>query len=256
MLSSTDTLESVSGEGYRIARGVEILPGGAALLTEENVLVVADMHLGVEAALEYEGLSIPRVQTKKIADYLAKVIQKVSPSKVIVAGDLKHNFSRNLIQEWHDIERFVKLLTGKIPLEVVKGNHDNYLGIILREYNVPLKLETSISGIRILHGHSGKLDDRMTIIGHIHPSMRLRDSIGASVKDRCFLYDKARRTLVLPALSLVAYGTDVVSQSSADRMSPLLSDRGLSAFVPIAFSESEPLRFPTVGQLRKIGNVE
>jgi len=89
----------VSGIGYRIAQGVEILPGGAALLTEENVLVVADMHLGVEASLEYEGLSLPRVQTKKIADFMTKLIKAVSPSKVIVAGDLKHNFSRNLVQE-------------------------------------------------------------------------------------------------------------------------------------------------------------
>ena len=242
----------MSGIGYRIAQGVEILPGGAALLTEENVLVVADMHLGVEAALEYEGLSLPRVQTKKIADFMTKLIKAVSPSKVIVAGDLKHNFSRNLVQEWHDIELFVKGLSGKASLEVVKGNHDNYLGSILRGYRIPLRSETTISGTRILHGHSGRLEGQMTIMGHIHPSMRLTDSIGASLKDRCFLFDKARRVLVLPALSLVAYGTDVVSQLSSDKMSPLLSDEGLSDFVPIVFSEKRPLKFPKVGELREI----
>jgi len=245
----------VSSFGYRVARGVEILPGGAALLTEENVLVVADMHLGVEAALEYQGLSIPRVQTKKIADYMTKLIKTVSPSMVIVAGDLKHNFSRNLVQEWQDIERFVKGLSGKSSLEVIKGNHDNYLGLILRDYRIPLKSEVTVSGVRVLHGHSGRLDGQMTIMGHIHPSMRLRDGIGASLKDRCFLYDKARRVLVLPALSLVAYGVDVVSQLSSDKMSPLLSCAGLADFVPIIFSEKRPLRFPKVGELREISNV-
>jgi len=59
---------------YRISDWAELLPGGAVLLTDENVLVVADMHLGVEASLEYEGLSIPRVQTKKILEYLESVI--------------------------------------------------------------------------------------------------------------------------------------------------------------------------------------
>jgi len=243
----------VSTEGYRIARGLEILPGGAALLTEENVLVVADMHLGVEAALEYEGLSIPRVQTKKISDYMGKLVQRFSPSKVIVAGDLKHNFSRNLTQEWQDIERFVKALNGKVSIEVIKGNHDNYLGSILREYGIPLKRERTVSGIRILHGHSGKLTDQMTVMGHIHPSVRFRDSIGAAVKDSCFLYSRSSRILILPALSLAAYGTDVVGQPSADRMSPLLPIGGLSDFVPIVFSGKEPLRFPNVGELRRFG---
>lgn len=242
--------------GYRIAQGLEILPGGAALLTDEMVLVVADMHLGVEAALEYEGLSIPRVQTKKIADYMSRMIQKVSPSKVVVAGDLKHNFSRNLVQEWQDIERFVKGLSGKASLEVVKGNHDNYLGLILRQHGIPLRREITVSGARILHGHSGDLGDEMTIMGHIHPSIRLTDGIGASVKNQCFLYDKGRHILVLPALSLVAYGTDIVSHPSSDRMSPLLSDLGLSGFVPTVFSDARPLSFPTIGELRRIAKSE
>ena len=225
------------------------------MLTEENVLVVADMHLGAEAALEYEGLSLPRVQTKKIADYMAGIISDISPSKVVVAGDLKHNFSRNLVQEWHDVERFVKSLSGKASLEVVKGNHDNFLGSILRGHGVPLRNELFVSGVRIVHGHSGRLTDETTVMGHLHPSIRLTDGVGAAVKDRCFLYDKKRRILVLPALSIVAYGADVVTQPSSDDISPLLSDEGLSSFVPIAFSGSEPLKFPTVGKLRQIGDV-
>ena len=246
----------MSGFGYRIASGVEVLPGGAALLTEENVLVVADMHLGVEAALEYEGLSIPRVQTKKIEEYMAKTVREVSPSKVVVAGDLKHNFSRNLVQEWEDVRRFIRALSGKIPLEVTKGNHDNYLASILQEHRIPLRSEVTVSGVRILHGHSGRLEDQMTVMGHIHPSLRLKDSIGASIKDRCFLFDRTRRVLILPAQSLVAYGTDVISQSCADKMSPLLADGGLSDFVPIMFSEDRPLRFPPVAKLRGISRVE
>lgn len=243
--------DSVSRAGIQVAPGVEILPGGAARLTEENVLVVADLHLGVEAALEYEGLSLPRVQTKKIEEYLASIILSGSPSMIIVAGDLKHNFSRNLRQEWEDVRRFVKALSAESKLQVVKGNHDNYLGLIVREFEVPLKTEISISGVRVLHGHKGELDGRMTIMGHIHPSLRLRDSVGASVKDRCFLYNQKRRVLVLPALSLAAYGTDVVSQQSSDSISPLLSDTGLSDFEPIMFSGTKPLRFPKVRELRR-----
>lgn len=243
----------MSGIGHRVLPGVSILPGGAAFLTDEKVLVVADMHLGAEAALEYEGLSIPRVQTRKIEEYMVGIIEMVHPSKVIVAGDLKHNFSRNLTQEWQDVERFIRVLRGKALLQVVRGNHDNYLNIILREHGIPFRNEVNVSGVRLLHGHKGELRNKTTIIGHIHPSIRLRDDVGASLKDQCFLLDRDRRVLVLPALSLVAYGTDVVSHPSSDGMSPLLSDEGLSGFVPIVFSKKgEPLEFPTVGELRRL----
>ena len=239
-------------KGYRICDGVEIFPGGSALVKEENALIVADMHLGCESSLEYQGISLPRVQSREIQKYLKIMIDAIEPSKVIVAGDLKHNFSRNLNQEWQDVYRFVKLLRGRVPLEVIKGNHDNYLGSILREYRIPMKSEITCAGIRIVHGHAGSLSGGSTIMGHLHPSIRLRDSTGASLKSPCFLFDKGRHVLVLPALSLVASGTDVISQVSSDDLSPLLSDEGLSSFVPIAFSDSKPLKFPNVGRLRKM----
>ena len=237
-------------KGYRVCDGIELFPGGAALMVDENALVVADLHLGCEAALEYEGMSLPRVQTKAIESYLVDLVSSIAPRKLIVAGDLKHNFSRNLTQEWKDVTRFVRTLTDMVRVQVVKGNHDNYLGSILRECGIPLRRELTASGIRVLHGHSGKLDGQLTIMGHVHPSIRLRDNIGASFKDQCFLIDEGRRVLVLPALSIVAYGTDVVSQHSSDTISPLLSDAGMRDFIPIAFSGRKPLRFPTVGELR------
>ncbi len=239
-------------KGFRVCDGIEIFPGGAALIEHDNTLVVADMHLGSEASLEHEGMSIPRVQTRKIEHYLKTIIAAVKPSRVIVAGDLKHNFSRNLNQEWEDVHAFVKMLGGSVPLEVIKGNHDNFLGLILREYGVPLRREMICGDIQIVHGHTGSLTNRTTIMGHIHPSIRLRDGVGASLKDHCFLFDSNKGVLILPALSIVSPGTDVVSQVSSDGISPLLSDDGLSSFTPIMFSGEKALEFPTVGELRRL----
>lgn len=238
--------------GYRVADNIEIFPGGAALLLDGKTLVVADMHLGYEAALEYKGLSIPRVQTRKIEQYLMEVIDEVCPSKLVIAGDMKHNFSRNLTQEWQDVDRFVRVLSGRVKLEVVKGNHDNYLGAILGGYKVPLTMETTCAGVRILHGHRGVLTDEMTVMGHIHPCIRLRDSVGVSVKDPCYLFEPKLKVLVLPALSLVSPGTDVIGQSWSEGISPLLPQTGLSTFEPIAFSGANPLIFPTVARLRML----
>lgn len=243
-------------KGYRVNDQMEVYPGGAVLLTSENVLVVADLHLGCEAALEYEGLSIPRVQTKKIRQYLSRTIEHISPRRLIIAGDFKHNFSRNLVQEWDDVSRFVGELKRLVPIEAVKGNHDNYLGIILSEYGVPFRKEMLIGGVRVAHGHAGDRRRCPTVIGHIHPSIRIRDRIGASLKDVCFLYDPESEMLVLPALSLVASGLDVVRNSHSDRASPLLPETGLSSFMPIVFAKEKPLRFPTIGRLRELNQQE
>jgi len=221
-------------------------------LLDGDVLVIADMHLGYEAALEEEGLSIPRVQTKKIEAYVLELIDALAPSRVIVAGDLKHNFSRNLTQEWQDVARFVRSLVGRAALEVVRGNHDNYLGLILSEHGIPFSREIRSSGVRVVHGHDGVLSDEPTIMGHIHPSIRLKDSVGATLKDPCFLFDEGRKILVLPALSLASPGTDVVGQEWSDRISPLLAEGGLSPFTPVAFSGERALEFPTVAELRAL----
>ena len=239
--------------GKKVWDGLEVYKGGAALLTEDNVMVIADLHLGCEAALEYDGLAIPRVQTKRIGDYISDIVKSVGPRNLVVAGDLKHNFSRNLNQEWSDVSKFAKRLKETVPLSVVKGNHDNYLGYILGELGIQLTRETTVSDTRIIHGHTGELSDRSTIMGHIHPSLSVRDEVGARLKSPCFLCDPARRILVLPSLSLLAGGVDVATQTYADSISPLLSKDGLGRFIPIVFSGESALTFPSVERLRKAG---
>ncbi len=238
--------------GYRISAGIEIYPGGAAHIVDEKVLVVADLHLGVEASLENEGLSIPRVQTKKILQYMEDIISKVRPSTVVIAGDLKHNFDRNLIQEWQEVTKFVERLAGRAKLETIKGNHDNFLNHILRERGVPpVRKELMLGGIQIVHGHIGIERKGPVIMGHIHPSLKLQDSVGASIKDHCYLWEPEKKVLVLPALSLLAAGVDVISTPDADTISPVFGSEGLAACQPIVFSGERALKFPPVEELRR-----
>jgi metallophosphoesterase superfamily enzyme len=96
----------------------------------------------------------------------------------------------------------------------------------------------------------------MTIMGHVHPSIRLGDRLGAHLKDQCFLFHPGRKILVLPALSIVSPGTDVVGQASSDGISPLLDEMGLGPFEPIAFSGMKPLRFPPVAELRGLDRMK
>ncbi len=242
----------VQRKGYEISEGIDLYPGGAAHLVDQNVLVVADLHLGVEAALESQGLSVPRVQTRKVLAYMEETIKRIRPATIVVAGDLKHNFDRNLTQEWQEVSKFIDQIAGFAKLETIKGNHDNFLNLILREHGAPpIRREMILGGFQIVHGHLPVDRKGLTIMGHIHPSLRLRDSVGASVKDHCFLWEPEKRILVLPALSILAAGVDVVSGVEADKISPLFGSDGLAGCHPIMFSRERALRFPLVGELRR-----
>ena len=251
LLVATLVYAVVARKGFRVTDGIDLYPGGAAHMTDENVLVVADMHLGVEAALEYQGLSVPRVQTRKILKYMEETIERVRPERIVVAGDLKHNFDRNLTQEWQEVTKFVEQLAGRARLETIKGNHDNFLNLILRELGVPpAKKELLVGDIRIVHGHVPVGRNGLTIMGHIHPSLRLRDAVGASVKNHCYLWEPEKQILVLPALSILAAGVDVVSALDAGMSSPLFGTEGLADCYPILFSGERALKFPAVRELR------
>jgi hypothetical protein len=223
------------------------------MVRDENVMVVADLHLGCEAALEYDGLSLPRVQTSRIEATLFELVESVGPRRLVVAGDLKHNFSRNLAQEWQDVTRFVRTLAGMVDIEVVKGNHDNFLVSILRASGLSLCAETSVGDVTILHGHRGSAPSGALVMGHIHPAIAMNDRVGGVVKVPCYLHEPTTDVLVLPAMSLIASGVDVVHMDSSDTISPLLGCTGLGPFRPVVASSRQVLRFPEVSRMRDAG---
>ena len=229
--------------------GLELQPEGAALVLECSALVVADLHLGCEAALEYEGISIPRLQTRKLRRSLVSMVERLQPDSLVVAGDLKHNFSRNLTQEWDDVASFVRDITELVDVSVVRGNHDNYLAAIMSQSGIALSKELRVGRFRVLHGHSGA-PEGPTIMGHMHPSVGLSDSLGGRVKRPCFLHEPETHTLVLPAMSIVSPGLDVVGNPEADSLSPLVAAIGLGRFRPIVFDEDRPLVFPRLEKMR------
>ncbi len=234
---------------YRISHDLELLPGGGAYVQEEGTLLVADLHLGCEASLEHEGLSVPRVQTDRVRSSLLDMVHAVRPERLVIVGDLKHNFDRNLQQEWDDVSRFVDDVSEEVALEVVRGNHDNFLGMILSRHGLSMVDEVRVGRYRVMHGHRSRIVDGPTVMAHLHPSIGLRDRVGPRVKHPCFLHHPSEDVLVLPAMSIIAGGVDVMG-SEAGRMLPAQSGLGLERFVPIAFADDRPLRFPEVGAMK------
>jgi len=188
------------------------------LLVDNNILVISDLHLGYEEHI-FEKALVPRVQLKEIVKRLDKVFKlldkdKIKIKKIIILGDLKHEFGGISDSEWRDTLEFLDYLIKKCKdIILIKGNHDNILGPIARKKEIKLKNYYKTRGICFMHGDvdwKGCKDEKILIIGHLHPAISLKDEYKKE-KFKCFLKGKWKRKLVyiVPSLSPISFGYDL-----------------------------------------------
>ncbi|MDW8140668.1 MAG: metallophosphoesterase [Candidatus Bipolaricaulota bacterium] len=112
----------------------------ALFVPQARVLVIADLHLGIEEALRHEGVFVPRRHLAQIQQRLARIFQElqISPqaplSRLIINGDLRHRFgplSKTETQETRQFLHFVRPFARQILL--ITGNHDGDLSRLQRE---------------------------------------------------------------------------------------------------------------------------
>ncbi len=211
-------MEEINLEGLTLSRYFMLY------LEDYDSAVMADFHLGYEDVMAQKGIFLPKLQYPYILDLLDKIFEKYEPRKVIIDGDLKHEFSHNMPQEWKEIESIIDFFLDRSELVVVRGNHDNFLKGILRRRGIEMHEFYTMGPYIFAHGHKDidLPEDKILIMAHEHPSITLRDEIYATVKLPCFLYSK--KIIVLPAVSLYAAGTDITRN---DFISPILKKRGM-----------------------------
>lgn len=229
---------------------------GCAFHISSGTLLIADLHVGYEAGLEDEGFAMPRFQTDQMISRIEEAADRFDPSIVIINGDLKHSFDRNLSTERRDVERIVDTISSLAKLVVLRGNHDNFLATILARKGIEIKKSVVTFDIMIAHGHETESPwDGGMILAHEHPSVRLREATGASVKIPCFLHDEDTNRLVLPALSPLALGSDVIATPDEERMIPLLRKTGIGNYTVYGFDQGEILNYRTVAKLRSLDSL-
>lgn len=234
-------------DSLSISPGVDILKERCLLLRDEGLVAVTDLHLGYEGVLQQEGIAIPRRQKGVMLENLARILERYSPETVLVNGDFKHNFSRNLDEEWLEVKEMLRFLTARAKLVVVRGNHDNYLAAILHDMGLELRKSYRAGEYVFTHGHLDVKTRRRVVIGHEHPALKLRDEVGAIVTLPAFVVGDD--IIVLPAFSPLALGVDL---SSYPYLSPILNSRDISRARVWGVDETEGiLEFGTVAGLRE-----
>lgn len=199
----------------------------ALLLKEKNLLVIADLHIGIENEFRENGVQVPS-QTKIMEERLLSIIIKNKIKDVIFLGDIKHTIPSSTYQERTDVKNFLALFQSHSMLHILPGNHD---GTIDRLLPPGIQLYPSdgfvFEGMGFAHGHRKPSVEVMqcaqVIIGHSHPTVMLTDRLGYRTFEQCWLrgpplfdalHDKyptspTSQILLMPAFNALCGGTAV-----------------------------------------------
>lgn len=243
----------------RIFNKIETVNGFPAIFLKDlKAIAIADLHLGYELALAEQGIFVPQTQLKEIKNDLKEIFKLAKAEKLIIVGDLKHEFGEASRQEWREVKDLMSFLKKKVKeIILVRGNHDNYLLTIISKLGIELFDPYYIEkGICFLHGHKkAKIpkEAKALIIAHEHPSLVLKEGFDR-VKIPCLLYGKTKENLdfiCLPAFSSWAAGTDVNLVLKEDLLSPILKEEvELEELIPIGLEKGlKPLKFPRIKEL-------
>jgi len=197
-------------ERTEIIPGIEAI-GPALWLKEQKILIIGDLHLGYEEHLSNLGFLLPHTQFEEIMKTIKEILKEVGkPERIVINGDLKHEFGEISKQEWRDSSKLLDFLIRSCKKVIlIKGNHDTILAPIANKKNLEVlefltivfdkgkglkKGKEKINVISILHGDKERKNaaikkSDLLIIGHDHPAVVLKE-VSKREKYKCFLLGK------------------------------------------------------------------
>lgn len=127
--------------------------GPSLFLKEHSAVIINDLHLGYEEALQQKGVLVPRFQLQEILKQLEEILRKTQARTIIINGDLKHEFGKVLRQEWKEVLQFLDYLLEKgKEVIIIQGNHDPLLKFVAEKKGVSVVKEYRLGDTLIVHG--------------------------------------------------------------------------------------------------------
>jgi len=155
---------------------------GKPALVAGKTLVIADLHIGIEHDFHRSGIKLPS-GTESMRESIEEMIEGTGAETLVIIGDLKHKVPGTTYQEVREVPEFLKALSKRVHIDVVLGNHDPGLeGMSLG--NVTIRPNRGFMRERVYfsHGHTWPLPEFLkaeyVIVGHDHPQIEFRDSLG------------------------------------------------------------------------------
>lgn len=158
----------------------------ALLIEPDGILVIADLHIGLERELARKGIRVPD-QLLKLQEHLFKIIEKTGAKHVILLGDVKNEYIGTSWSDLTDVPAFFSRLTEKVKVTVVKGNHDGGIEAVVPKNVEVHEPEGIVLGEYLFtHGQAwprkSDMSAKTLVMGHIHPAVEFWSSGARSVE--------------------------------------------------------------------------
>jgi len=174
---------------------------GALYWPDEQLLIVADLHLEKGSAFARRGVLLPPYDTAATLARLACLIERYAPRVLIALGDSFHDDRGPLRMTGADRAALKTLKCGRDWVWIA-GNHDPDLPDSIGGRFADV---LTFGPLTFRHEPSDHPSDG-EIAGHLHPVARVAQR-GRAVSRRCFAGDGRR--LVMPAFGAYAGGLNV-----------------------------------------------
>jgi metallophosphoesterase superfamily enzyme len=194
-----DAMPARAAERCALADGVSGLWPGVAWLHGCGALVVADAHLAYEDVI---GGALPLWSTDETVATLRVLLRRTNAREIVFLGDIVHgaHMSDGAARR---VRAALDELRAETTVTLVAGNHEGRTRAFAVLGETVERLERD--GWLLVHGDGTPDFGARTIIGHVHPSVRLARGAYAPA------FVASERLVVVPALTPYSPGLDCCS---------------------------------------------
>ena len=172
----------------------------ALFIKEEKILVVADLHIGIESELQEQGVHAPP-QTPLMLQRLQRLCSNYKPEDIVLLGDVKHMIPSSTIQERSNVKQFLQQVQSFGCVHIIPGNHDGNLHRFVPEgiHFHPSNGEI-LGDMGFIHGHRWPREEIMecgqVVVAHAHPTIMLTDRRGYKTFEPCWIRGNCKRDIL------------------------------------------------------------
>ncbi|MGE4239916.1 ligase-associated DNA damage response endonuclease PdeM [Ramlibacter sp.] len=149
-------------------RDVVLHASGAAFLSEDSTLLIADAHFGKAVSFRKLGVPVPQGTTSETLRKLSGAIADTGARRVVFLGDFLHSARSHAaptlaaVHAWRDAH-------VDVDLTLVRGNHDDRAGDPPATLGVRVVDEPLALGPFALCHHPKPVGGMYVLAGHWHP---------------------------------------------------------------------------------------
>ena len=207
------------------AADVVLHPSGAAYLSAERTLLIADAHFGKAVSFRKLGVPVPSGTTGETLAAISSAAQDTNAKRIVFLGDFLHSKrshaagTLDTITQWREEN-------AALELTLVRGNHDDRAGdppvhLDIRVVDEPLPL-----GPFALCHQPKPVQGSYVIAGHWHPCISVGGRAFERLRLPCFWFGDDSGSLpenavgVLPAFGSFT-GMHRIEPRAGDRIFPV-----------------------------------